>query len=317
MKRRNADADFDSSLRDLDTHFIWKKKQKQELKGRIFSDIENLEFNKMQVKLKEKKRYPQWIIGSVASLLIVGVIWTLGGTYITEATNTFISQIFGSKEKLLETFPDEGENLSEIERHFELAKEQLTKQEFADYKRLIKEQTEILDEMAAENRLNPTVEEEKRIEEIQKEGQKYEKRITALTTHTLEEAQKMVSYPINRPSYLPEGYELESEEARTKEMNIGKDPIVEFQYRGGTNGEGFRTTTQKIGQNKEGELEPWKFEHINSYTLKGFKFEFAYDDGSNVQGMRIAIPEEGYEITIIADILSKEEMEKILLSMVE
>lgn len=36
-----------------------------------------------------------------------------------------------------------------------------------------------------------------------------------------------------------------------------------------------------------------------------------------VQGMRVTIPEEGYEITMTADILSKEEMEKILLSMVE
>ncbi|MGE7768444.1 hypothetical protein [Peribacillus sp. NPDC096540] len=104
---------------------------------------------------------------------------------------------------------------------------------------------------------------------------------------------------------------------RTEEMNIGKDPIVEFQYRGGPNGHGFRTTTQKIGQNKEGELESWKYDHINSYTLNGFKFEFAYYDDSNVQGMRVTIPGEGYEITMSADILSKEEMEKILLSMVE
>ena len=36
-----------------------------------------------------------------------------------------------------------------------------------------------------------------------------------------------------------------------------------------------------------------------------------------VQGMRVTIPEEGYEITMTVDILSKEEMEKILLSMVE
>jgi hypothetical protein len=58
------------------------------------------------------------------------------------------------------------------------------------------------------------------------------KRVAALTTHTVEEAQKMVSYPIKQPSYVPKGYELESEDARTEEMNIGKDPVVEFQYRG-------------------------------------------------------------------------------------
>ncbi|MCL6574490.1 MAG: DUF4367 domain-containing protein [Bacillus sp. (in: Bacteria)] len=151
--------------------------------------------------------------------------------------------------------------------------------------------------------------------EIQMDAQKYEKRITELTTHTLEGAQKMVSYPINRLSYVPEGYELEKEEARTEENNIGKDPVVKIQYQG--NEFGFRTVTQKIGKNREGELESWKYDHINSYTFNGFKFEFAYYDGSNVQGMSVTIPVEGYEITMSADILSKEEMEKVLLSMVE
>lgn len=269
-------------------------------------------------KEKEKmKRYPQWIIASVASLLIISATWTLGGSYIADATDTLIVQIFGSKEELLEKLPDESENLPEIERHFELVKEQLTEAEFTEYKKLIKEKAEILSKMALENRLIPNAEEEKRLEVLRIGLKRYEIRVAALTTHTLEEAQKMVSYPIKAPSYVPKGYELESEEAHTEEMNIGKDPIVEFQYRGGANGNGFRTITQKIGQNKEGELESWNYDHINSYTLNGFKFEFAYYDDSNVQGMRVTIPEEGYEITMSADILSKEEMEKILLSMVE
>ena len=125
----------------------------------------------------------------------------------------------------------------------------------------------------------------------------------------------MVQYPIKHPSYVPEGYVLESEEARTEEMNVAGDPIVEFQYRGEEFG--FRTTTQKIGQNRAGELESLRYDHIKEYTLNGFKFEFAMYNDSNVQGMRVTIPEEGYEITMTADILSKEEMEKILLSMVE
>ncbi|KIO67077.1 hypothetical protein B4065_2108 [Caldibacillus thermoamylovorans] len=37
----------------------------------------------------------------------------------------------------------------------------------------------------------------------------------------------------------------------------------------------------------------------------------------NATGMRVTVPEKGYKITLIADKLSKEEMEKILLSMVE
>lgn len=36
-----------------------------------------------------------------------------------------------------------------------------------------------------------------------------------------------------------------------------------------------------------------------------------------VTGMRVTVPEKGYKIILIADKLSKEEMEKVLLSMVE
>ena len=55
--------------------------------------------------------------------------------------------------------------------------------------------------MALENRKVPTAEEQKGLIEISKQAQKYEDRITNLTTHTLEEAQAMVSYPINKPHF--------------------------------------------------------------------------------------------------------------------
>lgn len=46
----------------------------------------------------------------------------------------------------------------------------------------MKEQTDILNEVASENREIPNAVETKRIEEIQKKAQKYENRITELVT---------------------------------------------------------------------------------------------------------------------------------------
>lgn len=43
MKKQYEDTDFDSSLKKLNSDLMWKTKQKQELKNRILTDIENLE----------------------------------------------------------------------------------------------------------------------------------------------------------------------------------------------------------------------------------------------------------------------------------
>ncbi|WP_130859389.1 hypothetical protein [Gracilibacillus phocaeensis] len=87
-----------------------------------------------------------------------------------------------------------------------------------------------------------------------------------------------------------------------------------------TDGEmGFYTRTEKTDPKKEDELT-W-YEHIDIYVLHGYTFTHGYDDQEmdtgNVQGMKVVIPEPKYEVIIHAGILTKEEMEKILLSMVE
>lgn len=44
--KQYEDTEFDNSLKDLESNFMWKKKQKQDLKNQILTDIENLESNK-------------------------------------------------------------------------------------------------------------------------------------------------------------------------------------------------------------------------------------------------------------------------------
>ncbi|MCQ6281688.1 hypothetical protein [Bacillus sp. EB600] len=61
----------------------------------------------------------------------------------------------------------------------------------------------------------------------------------------------------------------------------------------------------------------WDFEKTDSYMLKNYKIDYDHSDDTNIQGMRISVSEKGYKIVMIADVLSKEEMEKILLSMIK
>ena len=54
----------------------------------------------------------------------------------------------------------------------------------------------------------------------------------------------------------------------------------------------------------------------DSYSLNGFQFDFVSSKEEKV-GIRVTVPEKGYKIVLIADVLSKEEMEKVLMSMIE
>ncbi|MBS4210453.1 DUF4367 domain-containing protein [Bacillus sp. FJAT-50079] len=274
-----------------------------------------------RVKLdgQKNKKYPRWIIGAAASIMIMGATFPIYGSYIADATDTLIGKIFGSdkQEQILEVFPEEEAHayFKQMERHLELAKEHLSAEEFEDYSQLMKDMTEISMERAS----NPNADWEEldnRSNEIQKEIDKYG--IGALTIHTLEEAQAMVNYPIKRPAYIPDGYVLVEERAQTSEEHVGEDPVVVLQYQEEQGEFNFYTTTEKIDKSKEDELK--SYDHIDSYELDGYAFEHAYgykNGLGNVQGMKVIVPEEGYEIIMHAAMLSKEEMEKVLLSMVE
>ncbi|KAA9022885.1 hypothetical protein [Niallia endozanthoxylica] len=265
---------------------------------------------------KRKKRYSKkWILGSVASMMIIGTGFAFAGSHIVDATSSLINQLFGSKEELIQSLPDEPkESLNSFEQHLAFAEQYLSEEEFATYSQLIKEQIKIVSNIQTENR-KPNIEEEQRLEELSAAIEIYDAKLNTFTTHTIDEAQQMIDYPITKPTFIPEGYKQVSEEIHTDESHVGKDPIVELKY---SKGEfGFWITQQKIDKNQKDELEKRNFEHTESYSLKEFEFEYVYSEDTNVTGMRVFVREKGYKMTMIADILTKEEMEEILLSMVE
>ncbi|WP_214733122.1 hypothetical protein [Bacillus sp. ISL-46] len=143
----------------------------------------------------------------------------------------------------------------------------------------------------------------RRLDEISSELKNYEQKVLA----------KSVEFPILKPAYIPEGYSYKETTIRPKTGFFRKDPSVKLEYQKGESG--LSITQEKIGQKDL--LSGWDFQYTDSYTLKGFELDFKHSDDTNIQGMRLIVPEKGIKISILADLLTKEEMEKILLSMVE
>lgn len=283
-----------------------------------------------QVKQEERrwKRRPKWMIGIAAALLIIVASFSNGGSYITDATETLIGKIFGIEEQaqiqeeIQNSVPDQEAGAEEakaafqqIEQHLQLAEDHLSPEEFADYSQLIKEDMKLrAKSMSSKGDWDQL---DQQLTELNEKILSYG--IYDLMTHTLEEAQAMVSYPINYPAYLPSGYELIREEAITDVTHVEEDPFVLMEYQEIDGEMNFILTIEKIDTEKENELE-W-YDHTTNYQLDGNDFTHGYDDQGidtgNVQGMRVAIPEQGYEIIMHASALSKEDMEKVLLSMIE
>lgn len=258
---------------------------------------------------KRKKNYPKWVLASVASLMIIGASLAFGGSHMADAAQSFISQLFGSKENLMKAYPEETQGeLDFFERSMQIAKENLTNEEFKQYSQLYTEQAETWKKINKENR-QPDSKEAKRLHEIKELQSTYEQKFA------LKEAQVFASFPIIKPTYLPEGYKQVDESfAIYKE---GEEPIVSLEYSDGAS----RISTQQLNVNQKADLEMEEsgfFEQPDSYFINGFQVDYVSpSDEWPFVGMRIIVPEKGYKIILTADTMSKEEMEKVLLSMIE
>jgi hypothetical protein len=289
------------------------KDETQEFKRAISIVMKDAHFSerdrqKVMLKIKEKrrKRYPKYIIASVASIMIIGTAFTFGGTYIADAAETLINQLFGSREKLVQVYPDESkEEVDFFEQTLAIAKENLTEEEFNHYSQLFKEQLEIKSKLQKENR-EPTSAEAKRLHQIKESQRSYEIKFIPI------QAQQLASFPFTKPTYIPKGYKKVEENYVLHNEN--EEPVVSLNY---SDGESFFSTEQvNINQKIDIEMqEAGFFEKTKSYSLNGFQFDFVSSKEEKV-GMRVTVPEKGYKIVLIADDLSKGEMEKVLLSMV-
>jgi len=282
-----------------------------ELHSRVEYGIKKVKKDKQD----KKKRAPKWLAVGIAAIIFAGVGFGFASDYIVEAKDSIFNKLFGSKEEVASYYPKKGDKVaSYLETHLELAEKELSKEEFKDFSLLTKERTDILLNMRKDNRNNLNAEEEKKIRIVDAKIEQYEIKLAKLTTHTFEEAQKLASYPVKKPTYVPDGYKLTEEHAQSEEKKPGKNPVVSLEYR--EEEFGFSTEQQKVDVYVKDAFDSRNFQNTEPFESNGYKLEYGYDDDSNIKGMKITSLENEYVISIIADMLSKEEMEKILLSMV-
>ncbi|WP_273851530.1 DUF4367 domain-containing protein [Guptibacillus spartinae] len=273
-----------------------------EINNRVSLGVHQAKSEKMK-----KKRTPKWLLGAVASVMILGTGFTFGGSYIAGAAETLFNQLFDSRQNFEEAHLEKDPEFYHLfDQSLALAEEVLTEEEFAAYIQLLKEQFEIQSEIRKENR-EPTGEEAARLHRIMELERSYE------SEFALKEAQQLASYSITTPTYLPEGYRQDNESFSIEKK--GEEPVIELDF---SNGE-YKFSTDQLGIDKKHGLEEytWKdAKESESYSLNGIEFFYVKTE-ENFTGMRVTLPEKGYKIIMSADNLSKKEMEKVLLSMVE
>lgn len=283
----------------------------EKFKKETFEKIDRTIYDKQKLLIEEKRksRYPKWIVASVASIMIIGAALAFGGSHIADAAQSFISQLFGSKENLVKAYPEESQGeLDFFEHHMQIAKENLTNEEFKKYSQLYTEQAETWIKINKENR-EPDSKEAKRLHEIKELQSTYEKKFA------LKEAQIFASFPIIKPTYIPDGYKQMDESFTIQKEE--EEPVVSLDYSDGKS----EFSIQQLKINGSADLEWGKggfFDQSDSYSIHGLQTDYVSPSEEwPWVGMSITVLEKGYKIILTADTLSKKEMEKVLLSMIE
>lgn len=234
-----------------------------------------------------------------------------------------VERTIGTKEQALAELKIPESQYEKMMDETAAAKKYLTKDEFDTYITLQGEwyslQKKAITLGGDPERLS--AEEQNKIEKTAEElGPLWEK-VRKHFIFTNEEAQKIVDFPIEKPTYVAEGYQLTKERVDT-EVTIGKpNPIINSEYRG----EEFGYTIYQSAVLEKGK-DPFYFwisdnDKMENYELEGTKVTFAKMTGSNVKAMKMIVPAKGkqsaYQVVIVDDVLNKAELEKIMLSMLK
>ncbi|MEJ9185561.1 transcriptional regulator, partial [Bacillus cereus] len=137
---------------------------------------------------------------------------------------------------------------------------------------------------------------------------------------TKKEAQKYLDFQIKTPPVVVNGFKLAGEEVQTSLFPGRKNPVIVSEYHRGDSLSWY-VVNQSIVRDKEenpfyGIME--ESEKITNYELEGANITFAESSESNTKYMEAIVPAKGknsdYQVIILANDVSKEELEKVMLS---
>ncbi|MDI6508163.1 M56 family metallopeptidase [Bacillus wiedmannii] len=229
-----------------------------------------------------------------------------------------VEKMIGTKEQAeAEFFVSEGE-YNTLLTEFGVARNLFTKEEFD---RFITLETEahILGEkvrlVGSPEKLDS--EEQKKYEKNSEELGPFRQKIYSHFRLTKKEAQEYLDFPIKTPTYVVTGYKLTGEDVQTPMTTEKMNPDIVSQYQNEDSSYlVHQSAVDDQGENKDAANN----EKITHYELEGTKINLieSLDTEEKYKVMKMIVPAKGknsaYQVIILADNLSKQELEKIMLS---
>ncbi len=308
----------------------------------------------VMIKKFQKKSYRLSLLGvivivAIASLSLFNARATEGKEkqkdqveHSKDAFQNAVDMLYGTEENAKKEYHYSARVYEQKTDYIYLAEKALTKDEFQQYIKLSKEIINIQKKGAPrDSDYESTFFREERLSKADRDklyalydqAKPFDDKVHESLNYTVKEAQEHVDFQIKKPTYTIEGYNLKDEKVY---YFIKRRPelIIELEY---TNGKGnyIISQSQVFGESKD----PFHAlfgveENIEQYELDGNQIFYATDNSdSNLQGMKMIVPAKGknsaYQIVIINHSLerqgeavfdknvSKEELEKIMLSMLK
>jgi hypothetical protein len=277
----------------------------------------------IQQSVKRSKRPLQmrvWLAVAMAVLLLLSVSLTVGKPYFVAASESLVQLLFGSKEHVKKLDPAANDvDIMVLEGNLQFAKQIFTEKEWATYTGLLKYSanyiekiTKVEDGVRIQDLSLLTATEKRDFDKMQNELKALQVKLDNASMISMDKAKSLAKIPIAYPSYVPEGYELQLEEAKMNNNSLD-NLLIQMKFKDGEYG--FLLSQSLEGL--EGSFDHM-FDYKKTYHLDGIDFTLGIYEDSNVTGLEMLVPKtnisDAYKVSIIADVLGKEDMEKILLS---
>lgn len=325
------------------TSELKRKAESLEPSPNLDNKVQNSFYKYQQLKMKRKvSMKKKLLLGFVAAAVLIPT-----GTF---AGTTLMDKIVGTPEEARQDVGMTEDGYNGVMERIEIAKSIFTEEDFDKYVALLQESYHFYKKVSvvengkrqytATDRLN--VDEETRDREVMKQLHTYEERIDQHFTYTFEQAEKITGFPIKHPAYIPVGHQLVLEEVKA-EATLGKPmPLITMRYENQNVKKQLYTSEAELGftihqlEIVEGEYKDYFLDRpfdkpserghnftgdIKKYKLNGYDVTFGEYKESHVRAMKIVVPaREGrnaYQVYINDSMLSKKELEKVLLSVVE
>ncbi|MEC2712968.1 hypothetical protein P9Z56_26355 [Bacillus cereus] len=325
------------------TNELKRKAENIEPSPNLDNKVQTSFYKYQQSKMKRKvSMQKKLLLGFVAAAILIPT-----GTF---AGTTLMDKIVGTPEKARQGMGMTEDGYNGVMERIEIAKSIFIEKDFDKYVTLLQESYYFYKKVSvvengkrqytATDRLN--ADEETRDREVMEQLHTYEERINQHFTYTFEQAEQITGFPVKHPTYIPVGHQLVLEEVKA-EATLGKPmPLITMRYENQNVKKQPHTSDAELGftihqlEIVEGEYKDYFIDKpfdkpsergpnftgdIKKYKLNGYNVTFGEYKESHVRAMKIVVPaREGrnaYQVYINDSMLSKNELEKVLLSVVE